>query len=124
MYDADGREVQPTTYKAYVKGEQPDRPELTPPFNDADRTTTAWHAESDIAQAIRDGGMREATIYLNVPLCGKNSKDNPNVPDPRRCSENLRHIIPRDVVVYVHVVPERGTESRRRIVGTGEGIKG
>lgn len=120
LYDGDGNQVTPKTYQAYKKGEQPYRPELKLAFNDQDMTTT-WHAEGEIAKDIRDSGVREASVYLNIKRCGEGTMN--REPNPKGCSENFRHIVPKDVVVYVHVIPENGRRSQFRIVGTGEGIK-
>jgi hypothetical protein len=108
--------------KPYPPGQAPVRPELKEPWASSEELTTTWHVEGDAAADIREGKLDNAVLYLNVPPCGKRAPSS-EFPDPKRCYENLRHIIPADRTVWVHVVPEHGSPSRIRFKGTGEGIK-
>ncbi|GIG67772.1 hypothetical protein HNR73_005578 [Phytomonospora endophytica] len=121
MYTSDGTRVNEEAYKPYQKGKQPHRPELKPAWNNPD-VTTSWHVEGALAKAIRDNGINGGAVYLNIPTCGA-PRPGMEQAHPMGCSENFRHIIPKDTVVYVHVIPKRGVPGRWKIVGTGEGIK-
>ncbi|GIG71541.1 hypothetical protein HNR73_007891 [Phytomonospora endophytica] len=52
--------------------------------------TTTWHAERDAAKVMRDRGLSEGALYLNIPTCGK------EFGHPKRCHANIEKIMPRD----------------------------
>ncbi|MBO3735424.1 DddA-like double-stranded DNA deaminase toxin [Glycomyces niveus] len=122
VYTADGEQINADALKPYRKGEAPPQPDLKEPWASSEELTTTWHVERDAAAAIRAERLDSAAFYLNVPLCGRRAEGS-EYPDPAKCYENFRHIIPKDAVAYVFVVPEQGMPRRRRIVGTGEAIK-
>lgn len=121
LYDVNGYQLSETAYVADDRNEPSQWADLKGRWNDSEFTTT-WHAEGRIAKDVRDSGLTQAAVYLNVPVCGA-PRPGQERPDPQGCVENFRHIIPKDTVVYVFMVPENGSPRRRRIVGTGEGIK-
>ncbi|MCD0443757.1 hypothetical protein LO763_08995 [Glycomyces sp. A-F 0318] len=121
-YTADGDQLTAEPLKPYRKGEAPVRQELREPWASSEDMSTTWHVEGDAAALIREGSLKDAAFYLNVPLCGSRQADT-ELPDPKGCAENFRHILPRDTVAYVHVVREGRVPYRQKITGTGEGIK-
>ncbi|MCD0445657.1 hypothetical protein LO763_18790 [Glycomyces sp. A-F 0318] len=122
LYTADGKQLNSRPLKAYPPGRAPVREDLKEPWASDTAMTTTWHVEGDAAAKVRQDDLHDAALYLNVPLCGK-PVEGSEQPDPKRCYANFEHIIPAGNVVYVHVVPRRGLPYRRRITGTGEGIK-
>jgi hypothetical protein len=122
VYTADGEQLNAEPLKPYRKGEAPVRPELREPWASSEDMKTTWHVEGDAAAMIRKDHLQDAAFYLNVPLCGSRQGES-ELPDPKGCAENFRHVIPRDSVAYVHVIREGRVPYRQKIIGTGEGIK-
>lgn len=122
LFTADGRQLNSKPLRPRSPSKAPAREDLKEPWSTGETMTTTWHVEGDVAAKIRADGLNGAAFYLNVDLCGKPASGTER-PDPKGCNENFQHIIPANVVVYVHVVPERGLPYRRRVTGTGEGIK-
>lgn len=120
LYDDGGTRLNYETLAPYPYRAGPERPELTPRFNDPAMTTT-WHVEAELAQLIRDSGAETSAVYLNIRRCGA-ARPGDQRPAPLGCTENFQHIIPRDHVAYVHVIQENGRTMTQRIIGTGEGI--
>ncbi|SDD87642.1 DddA-like double-stranded DNA deaminase toxin [Glycomyces harbinensis] len=121
LYTGDGRQLNSKPLKAYPPGKAPVRTDLKEPWSSDEAMTTTWHVEGDVAAKVRSDQLDGAAFYLNVPLCG--AGPGTQAADPKRCTENFQHIIPRDTTVYVHVVPPQGLPYRQKIIGTGEGIK-
>lgn len=121
VYDEHGTQLNDEPLTPYPYRDGPERPELKPRWN-APGMTTSWHVESKLAQHIRDSGAQTSSVYLNVRRCGS-ARPGDERPAPLGCTENFRHIIPRDSIVYVHVIQENGRTMTQRVIGTGEGIK-
>lgn len=121
LYEGNGTKLNNETLTPYPYRSGPERPELKPRFNNPGMATT-WHVEGELAQIIRDSRAETFSVYLNIRRCGA-ARSGDERPAPLGCTENFQHIIPRDSVVYVHVIQENGRTMTQRVIGTGEGIK-
>lgn len=121
LYGKDGTQLGTETYRPRHREDPESYPELKDEFNDPGKSTT-WHVEGEIAKDIRTSRQNECAVYINVPLCGAPNPQR-EFAEPNGCAENFRHVVPDGTVVYVYTVPENGTTRRRRVIGTGEGIK-
>ncbi|WP_415647436.1 DddA-like double-stranded DNA deaminase toxin [Stackebrandtia soli] len=127
LFDRNGRRMTGEPIQPHQKGTAPPCDELKEPWRSSEDYTTTWHAERDAAmmirEAVKEGHAGPFALYMNIAPCGRRTPDPPHTPDPRRCDENIARIVPRDVIVYAHIVSKRDPiPSRLRIVGTGEAI--
>lgn len=116
LYDSDGRRIDAGTLKPHRKGQAPPCTDLKEPWRSDPDYTTTWHAERDAAKIMRDNGLREAVLYLNIPTCGQESQH------AKRCHANLEKVIPAGGTLWVWSIHEDGSQLRRRYRGTGEAI--
>lgn len=115
LYDDTGANVYGRTLQARNDGDIFDTPDLREPWRSGNRTTT-WHIEGGVASYMRNGGPTEATLYLNIPPCGRDG-------DEARCHVNLPAILPRGSTLTVFVVRKNGRVDHHVYRGTGEGIR-
>ncbi|GAA2301192.1 hypothetical protein GCM10009853_067000 [Glycomyces scopariae] len=117
LYTDGGHRVNSETFRPYRPGASPPCDDLREPWRPDERYTTTWHVERDAAAAIRKWGLTTAVLYLNLPPCGKRSKDQ------RRCHENLASILPAGTTLYIWEIRENGAATRHVYSGDGKAIK-
>jgi len=117
LYDSEGRRIDAGTLKPHRKGQAPPCTDLKEPWRSDPDYTTTWHAERDAAKIMRDKGLTEAVLYLNMPACGRESRD------AKRCDANLEKVLPQGSTLWVWSLQENNGTLRQRYEGTGEAIK-
>lgn len=117
LYDGAGRRIDGTdVMTAHRKGHAPPCDDLREPWRSDSGYTTTWHAERDAAKAMRERGLKEAVLYLNIPPCGRRDQD------AKRCDANLRKVIPKGANLWVWTIRENSSPRLTRYEGTGEAI--